>query len=127
MALPGATQVVHLARLITSRPQLTRMPDQSLIASPNPEQPERHLKAIRDREGRFAFIYTPTGEPFRVNLAPLGKQTLTWRWFDPRAGTMGDASPVVAGEGGTEFRPPTSGPGQDWVLVLDAAETPAKR
>lgn len=119
LSLPGATQVGHARRLIESRPFLTRMPDQSLIASPNPDGPG-HLQATRDSEGSFAMIYSASGHPFTLDLAKLpAKQLRAW-WFDPRTGEAKDAG-AIANDGPRAFTPPTQGDGHDWVLVVDDA------
>jgi hypothetical protein len=65
--LPGSRQMGYLRRLIESHTPATRVPDSTLIASPNPEGPNEHLAALRDRNGNWAMIYTPTGEPFQVS------------------------------------------------------------
>jgi len=39
-------------------------------------------------------------------------------WYDPRDGTAHAAGTWTGGTA-QEFTPPSSGPGADWVLVLD--------
>jgi hypothetical protein len=47
--LPGATQLIHLKRLMLSRPFLTRIPDQSVIVS----EPAKGIDRVQDtRDGR---------------------------------------------------------------------------
>lgn len=119
--LPGSTQVGHARRLIESRPMLTRIPDQTLITSENPDGPD-HVQATRDSTGSYAFIYSASGRPFKVVLTKLTGRTLRAWWWDPRKGELaGDAIDFESSGGEREFTPPTSGAGQDWVLVLDDA------
>ncbi len=119
LKLPGSTQVGHLAKLIESRSPLDRMPDQSLIASPNPDEPARHMKALRDKHGQWAYVYSPTGDAFKLDPVPLKQNRLKAHWFNPRDGQSGEAFPIAA-TAVSELRPPTAGPDQDWVLIVDA-------
>jgi hypothetical protein len=114
---PGALQMAHLRRLILSRPVLTRIPDQGLLAREAGAGRE-HVRATRAGDGTYAFVYVPSGAPVAVNLDRLSGATLRAWWFDPRDGSARDAGRVVR-QGSKEFTPPTRGEGQDWVLVLD--------
>lgn len=118
LSLPGSAQVGHLRRLIESRPFLTRIPDQSLIVSPNPTG-AAHIQATRDSAGTCAMIYSASGQPFTVALALLPAKTLKSWWFDPRTGEAKPAGDVTNDGKPLEFTPPTSGDGADWVIVLD--------
>jgi hypothetical protein len=118
LQLPGARQVGYLAALIQSRSPLTRLPDPQLIASDNPCDINHHLVAIRDQKGRYAYIYTPTGAPFSVNLARLGRKALVAQWMDPSSGRYSRVKPVEM-KAISRFTPPKrAGGDQDWVLVL---------
>jgi hypothetical protein len=116
--LPGAAQVQHARALLLSRPYFSRIPDQTLIVSENGVA-TKHLQATRADDGSYALVYTPTYNPFEVDLANLAGPTLSAHWFDPRTGLVrriGD----IANSGTHTFTPPEGGP--DWVLVLDAAD-----
>ncbi|MGC4044314.1 MAG: glycoside hydrolase family 140 protein [Armatimonas sp.] len=113
----GATQVRHARRLLESRPFLTRMPDQSLLASEVGVGGE-HVQALRDNQGTYAFFYLPAGKPVRVRLSSLSGSSVVAHWFDPRTGKAQRISQFPK-ENEREFLPPTDGP--DWVLVLDDA------
>ncbi|WP_435015696.1 glycoside hydrolase family 140 protein [Tundrisphaera sp. TA3] len=119
IGLPGAGQMQHVRALLESRPILARIPDQSLLAS-EPGQGPDHVQAARAEDGSYAFIYSPTGRPFTVDLGKLSGPKLSAAWYDPRTGA---AQPFgnLAREGRREFHPPSQGKGQDWVLVLDDA------
>jgi hypothetical protein len=122
LALPGATQVGYARRLIESRPMLTRVPDQSLIVSENPDGPE-HIQATRDAAGSYAMIYSASGKSFTAALGKLSAKRLRGSWWDPRVGQVA-GEPFEVENAGTnrEMKPPTNGPAQDWVLVLDDVE-----
>lgn len=115
--LPGAGQMRHARALIESRPFLSRIPDQALLASDAGAGGAR-VQATRDRDGSYAFVYSAAGRPFSVNLDRLSGATLRASWYDPRTGTAA-AIGEHARAGAIEFRPPSSGRGSDWVLVLD--------
>ncbi len=113
---PSAAQMGYLRGLIESRPFLTQVPDQSLLANSEGDGVE-HVAALRG-DG-YALIYTPTGKPFRVRLDKLTGQKVKAWWFDPRTGTAANAGQFPK-EGEQEFTPPDqSGVGHDWVLALD--------
>jgi len=114
---PGAFQVAHLRRLMESRPFLTRIPDQSLIAS-DPLTGESHLQATRDANGAYAMVYSPLGRSFRVRMDKLAGSKVRAFWFDPRTGKT-TAIGEFPNTGEREFTPPTSGENNDWVLLLD--------
>lgn len=117
---PGANQMRHARALIESRPMLRRIPDQQLIAG-DPGVGADHLQAARADDGRYAFIYAATGRPIAVATERLTGRHLRASWFNPRTGT-GQAIGTLERRGFPVFTPPTGGDGQDWVLVLDAAD-----
>lgn len=123
--LPGAWQQQYGKRLILSRPVLSRIPDQSLIVSDNPDG-SGHAVATRCKNGNYAFIYSPQGDAFTLDTTKLSGETLNAHWFDPRTGHA-EFVGQVSRAGHKEFTPPTQGLYQDWVLVLDdsAAGYPA--
>jgi hypothetical protein len=120
--LPGAGQMQYARALIESRPFLTRIPDQALLASDAGSGADR-IQATRDQNGSYAFVYSATGQPFSVNLDRLSGETLRASWYDPRTGVATSAG-ECARAGIRTFTPPSSGPGNDWVLVLDDLAAP---
>jgi hypothetical protein len=120
--LAGARQVGYIRRLIESRPFLMRVPDQSLIAAEQGTGAD-HAQATRGADGSYAFIYLPTGKAIEIDLDKLsGKRIRAW-WFDPRSGTATSAG-TFARKGTRPMTPPSTGRGNDWVLVLDDAAKP---
>jgi hypothetical protein len=114
---PGAFQMGHLRRLFESRPWTRLVPDQGFVLSENPAG-AAFIRAAVASDGSFAFVYSPEGAPFVVDQGHLGKRELTYWWFDPR---YGRAYPLHTGTGTAmqAFTPPSSGPGRDWLLVID--------
>jgi hypothetical protein len=117
---PGACHMQYVRGLIESRPFLTRIPDQSMIASDQGAGSDR-VQASRDSEGSFAFIYISSGKPVAIRLGKIAGSTVSAYWYNPRRGssTFIDQFP---NRGTREFVPPSYGPGNDWVLVLDDAK-----
>jgi hypothetical protein len=114
---PGAAQMRHLRALIESRPMLARVPDQSLLISPEGSGGD-HTRATRADNGSYAFVYSPSGGPVTLDLATLSGTMLKAWWYDPRTGTA-HVLDVLPKDRQRTFTPPSSG--QDWVLVLDDA------
>ncbi len=114
---PAAAQMIHLRRLIESRPMLERIPDQSLIGTVQAGRSE-HQRACRDAHGRWAMVYLPLPQTIRVNCAPLTAAALRAWWYNPRTGI---AAPIAEFPSSPHltFTTPVDGP--DWVLVLDDA------
>ena len=113
--LPGARQMTFVKQLLTSRPMLDRIPDQSLVEE-NDYGPSDRIQATRGKD--YAFIYTAAGRQITVNAGRISGNEFMATWFDPR---NGKTQPIgkFANKGRHQFKPPTSGYGRDWVLVLD--------
>lgn len=114
----AAQQMRYLRRLIESRPQFERIPDQSLLASATGAGGE-HIQACRSSRGTWAFVYLPVSKSLSINTGTLAGRRIKAAWYDPRTGQYTDAGtsdkqPTQA------FVPPTNGP--DWVLVLEGVK-----
>jgi hypothetical protein len=104
----------YARQLLESRPYLSRVPDQTLIASEIGKGGD-HLQATRG-DG-YALLYLPESKPVTVALPKLKAEKIRASWFDPRTGN----TTVIGTFGATEakeFTPP-SADGPDWVLVID--------
>jgi len=122
LTFPGAGQMHPLLSLMLSRPYLSRVPDQSLIAQANADD-GAHLQATRDADGSYAMIYDPNGMTLQIDLRKLAGPTVKAWWFDPRSGS---ANPIGEFKNTTvqEFVPPVAAKPtdpNDWVLVIDEA------
>jgi hypothetical protein len=116
---PGATQMQYLRRLIESRPGLVRIPDQTLLTHDGGSGTNR-IQATRGSDNSYAFVYSASGQAFTVNMARISGGTVRATWYNPRTG--GTTGPGTFGNTGTRtFTPPSSGAGNDWVLLLDDA------
>ena len=115
MELPGAKQMIYIRKLIESHPIPDRIPDQSLIKESNYTAGER-IQATRGND--FIFVYAATGKTFTVLLEKIKGDKLRAYWFNPKDGKA-TADEIIDNRGSREFKPPSSGYGQDWILVLD--------
>jgi hypothetical protein len=117
---PGAFQVGYLKLLIESRPQLNRVPDQTLIVKGQGEKGE-HICAFRDSIGSYEMIYIPAGKAITVNTSCIHSKQLNAWWFNPRT-----AESIVIGKMANkstmDFTTPTIGFENDWVLIIDNAK-----
>jgi len=114
---PGASQMRHLRTLMESRPALSRVPDQSLLA--DNYAGSNYMAATRGEA--YAFVYIPNGLAANVVLGKVAGTRVNASWFDPRTGSWIDAG-ERANEGAATYVPPSAGRGNDWVLVLDGVE-----
>jgi hypothetical protein len=118
LGLPGAGQMKYVRKLMESHPLTERVPDQSLILENNLPASER-IQATRGKD--YIFIYSAVGKPFTVLPGKISGKRLNVYWFNPRNGSVIKETPIENSEN-KSFVPPTSGYGQDWILVLDDAE-----
>lgn len=115
---PGAEQVRYLRSLIESRPFLSRIPDQGVLAS-DPGSGGQHIEATRDRNGTYLMVYLPTTRAVSVHLQSLTGATLRGWWYCPRTGQLSHIGKVEKTSSPVTFSPPFEGP--DWVLVVEDA------
>ena len=116
---PGAFQVGYMRRLFESRPFTKLVPDGGILVDA-PCYGGEKVRAAPASDGSFAFIYSPRGASFTANLGKIKASRVRAAWFDPRYGV---AYKLHTGDnrGYQTFDPPTSGRGNDWLLVLDDA------
>jgi hypothetical protein len=130
MESPGAGQMVHLRKLMESRPFLTRIPDQDILLGDNPSYTSDHIQVTRDgsmgaNDATYIMAYMPYLKSFRIKTGVIAGDHLKVWWYDPR---NGNAFPqgMVENTGILEFsnwsniiQEGEGGP--DWVLVIDDA------
>lgn len=115
LELPAANQMGHVKKLMLSHPLLDRVPDQSVVVE-SKLAPAEHIQATRGQD--YLFVYTAAGKPFTIMMGKIKGERLNAYWYDPRSGQSKNIG-VVENKGHKKFDPPTTGYGQDWVLVLD--------
>lgn len=121
--LEVANQVKHLKSLMLSRPYFDRIPDQRLISDIQGED-KTFVIATRDQKGSFALFYFPDGKTISINPENLVGSSFKLTWFDPRTGVEfpGNAGRPIQKVNQFSIVPPSSGRGNDWVLILDALD-----
>ncbi len=115
--LPGAYDLIHARRLLESRPFVSRVPDQSLIV---PSYYPETDYVVATRGDGYAFVYFPTGWSAVIRISKLNTEAIHSYWYDPRTGEV-TLIETIEEMSDRRFTPPSSGRGNDWVLVLDDA------
>ncbi len=80
------------------------------------------MRAVDDSK---LIVYTPTGEPFTIDQSVVKAAYVRQSWYDPRYGVSYEfrLSPRAwDGQTFQTYTPPTSGRGQDWVLVIQGVD-----
>ncbi len=116
---PGAFQIGLLGRLLQSRPWHLLEPCQQMIVN-GPLQGGSKIRAALAADCSFAVIYSPCGEPFTLRQSMVGTRRIKVIWFDPRYGSVYHVQ-NGPNTGFQTYSPPTSGRGNDWVLILEDA------
>lgn len=122
--LPGASHLVHLKRLLLARPYVSRIPDQSLLLSPQPGGTGQ-IQVTRDgtpggSDASYILAYLPQGRQVELDTSRIPGGVLRVWWMNPRTGEgVGVADRPNAPR--MVFTAPTETPGEDWVLVVDDA------
>lgn len=115
---PGAQQIKYLRALMESFPNyLNRIPDQSIIVSPN-NNGIYYIQATRDAGGAYALVYIPDGAPVTVNMAKIANGNVNASWYNPRTGAYTLIGNFPNSGPRTFDAPGASAEGNDWVLVL---------
>lgn len=114
---PGAFQAGYLKKLIESRPCLNRVPDTSIVIKGQGIK-AGYITAFRDSAGRYLMVYMPEGKTITVNTSFIASKKIKATWFDPQTGKAGKSS-TLPNRRQTDFTPPATGKGNDWVLVVD--------
>lgn len=113
MEHPGAYQARIAMDLRLSRPYFEFRAAPELVQ----DDPAVMAHQAAGRGESYAYFYSPLGLPIRAYLDKLGGSILKASWFDPRTGKEEAFAILPPKE--TLFVPPSSGKGQDWVLIVD--------
>lgn len=114
---PGAFQAGYLRKLMESRPFNNRITANELIIEGQGTAGE-FITAFRDSLNRFIMVYIPVGKTIKLNTSSIpGKRIKVW-WFNPKNMDVIDLG-TVKNTQQMSFSTPTTGKGNDWILVLD--------
>jgi hypothetical protein len=121
---PGAFQMGYVRRLFESYPFQELIPAQDMIVD-GPTGGGAKIRAMRSKNGTFAFVYSPRGEPFTIDRRVLEPSRIKEFWYDPRYGCTYYTHTAMNAAFQT-YIPPTSGRGNDWILIMEGekADTP---
>lgn len=115
--LPGAWDMLHVRKLMESRPFVDRIPFQQIVK--NKYFPETdYIVATRGKD--YVMVYIPTGKGAKLDLSLCGWPVANAWWYNCQTGQASHLSKVKTDQM-TYFEPKTRGRGNDWVLVLDNA------
>ena len=111
------TQITRKYLAITDEAEL---PIQAIILD-GPSAGGAKIRAAVATDHSFSIIYSPRGESFTLDNSHIHAQNTKAIWFDPRYGLSyhlhtGDTQGIQT------YTPPTSGKGQDWILILENAD-----
>ena len=117
---PGSLQMHYLRNLFQARPFSSLVPNQSIIQS-GPRDGGGKIRAAVAEDGSFAIIYSPVGASFTIDQTVIKGKKLKSIWYDPRYGI---SHSVHTGNtfGVQTYSPPTSGRGNDWILIIEDAD-----
>ena len=127
---PGAGQMIHLRRLMESRPFLTRIPDQEILKGANPSYASDHIQVTRDgnwgaNDATYVMAYLPYYRSFALDTRVIPGSKLKVWWYDPRTGhaflqgIMENTGTYNFSNWSELIREGQGGP--DWVVVIDDA------
>lgn len=122
---PAAFQAGYLRRLMESRPYLNRIPDSTIIIEGQGIKAD-YIAAFRDSAGRYMMLYIPEGKTITVNTAFIPSKKIKVTWFNPKAGKS-ENSKTISNKQQMGFTTPTTGKGNDWVLIIDNAKEKFKK
>ncbi len=104
---PGAFQMGHVRRLFESHPFQRLLPNESFIKD-GPVRGAAKIRGALADDGTFAFIYSPRGEQFSIDLSTFQVPHVRAAWFDPRYGACHELH-TSDNRGIQTFVPPTLG------------------
>lgn len=121
--LPGAWDMIHVRKLMESRPLTDRIPYQEIVLNQNQSYTDF---IVATRGADYVMVYIPTGIGVELDLNKCGwPRAIAW-WYNCRTGESTRLGMVQTNQIKT-FNPQTTGRGNDWVLVLDNADKKFKK
>lgn len=115
---PGARQMGYLRKLMEEN-DFPHLEDANDLLVDAPRDGGARCLARINHEKKIALIYSPYGLPFGVDCSSFGARGFSAIWMNCK---YGDYTPYVTLYLGAfqTFTPPTSGRGEDWILVIKA-------
>ena len=121
--LPGSSQMGLIQSAILDRGNstyFTRIPAQDIIVS-DADTDDKHVTAMRDRNGGWIMVFTPTGKSFEIQTGGLKGCNVSASWYDTLVGGYTAFEYAQCGGESTVrvFAPLKTSVNVDWVLVLE--------
>jgi len=116
--LPGAWDMIHVRKIMESRPFVDRVPFQEIVQNENQKMTE-FISATRGKD--YVMVYIPTGREAIIDLNRCGWPKAKGWWYNCKTGEATEIGKMKTNQVKT-FSTKTGGRGNDWVLVLDKAE-----
>jgi hypothetical protein len=116
MDRPGAGDMQHVNSFFSQYPFEKIIPAQEIIMGENPENDD-HIQAAVADDGSFLLVYLARGQEVTLDISDHHEFKKA-RWFDPRNGKFKKGK-MNESMGNSKFIPPSSGIGNDWMLVLE--------
>lgn len=111
---PGAESMTHLRAFFETYPFHLLEPAQDRIIN-NVLKDSLHIRAAHGK-GPVLLVYAASGQELILDLTGMDKR-ISAKWFDPRSGKYSNAG-KFRNSGIHRFTPPSSGTGNDWMLIL---------
>ena len=112
----GAGQMQHVRTLVETLGVGQLVPDSTRLRG-SPGTVDDRVQVARDKDNSVIVAYITDGHPITLDLSSMSNKRLSGYWFDPRTGGR-QIIRQLARQSERQFTPPTSGPEQDWVLVV---------
>ena len=113
---PGAESMRYVRKIFEARPFHLLVPKQQAILN-NSATDSLVIRAAAASDDSFMLVYAGVGQELHVDLKDMKNGAVAW-WYNPRNGKASKAGRIKS-SGSQKFTPPTSGRGNDWLLVLD--------
>jgi hypothetical protein len=113
---PGAISMRYVRKIFEHRPFHLLVPNQSAIIGSNPRD-SLHIRSAMASDKSFMLVYASVGQKLNINLSEMENGAIA-SWYNPRNGKVTKMG-KIENENSYQFVPPTSGRGNDWLLVLD--------
>ncbi|MEN8906793.1 MAG: glycoside hydrolase family 140 protein [Clostridiales bacterium] len=114
---PGAFQMGHMRKFFESYPFTEMEATQDFILD-GPSHGGGKIRAMLSKDKTIGFVYSPRGKQFTMDRRIFKPLRLKEYWFDPRYGCKYYAH-TTANASFQTYVPPTSGRGNDWILILE--------
>lgn len=117
--LDGASHMTHVRNIFERYPFEKLVPAQQLILGENPRD-STHIRAAFADDRSFALVYLSVGQKVNVDVSGFDKR-IKARWYNPRVGDFSRIG-TFRNKEKISFIAPSSGSGNDWLLILDFSE-----